>query len=330
MIIRTHAYARAGLVGNPSDGYHGKTISIIARNFKAEVVLYQSPELVIEPSDQDISEFACVSELVEDVRRHGYYGGVRLIKAAIRRFAAHCRAHGIDLDSKNFTVRYTSSIPRLVGMAGSSAIVTASLRALMAYYDVEIPKPAQANLVLSVENQELGINAGLQDRVIQVFEGAVYMDFAEKFMAENGHGCYEPIPPKLLPALYVAFDPDRAEGSQRFHGHVRALYDEGNERVHRAMRQFARLAERTQKLILAGRGTEIGPLLDKNFDLRASIYRISDENIAMVKAARAAGASAKFAGSGGAIIGTYPDDQTYRRLQKRLSALGCKVFKPRI
>src|SRR5512140_2913967 len=41
LLIRKRAYARAGLVGNPSDGYHGKTISIIVRNFCAEAVLYE-------------------------------------------------------------------------------------------------------------------------------------------------------------------------------------------------------------------------------------------------------------------------------------------------
>lgn len=39
-IIRKRAYARAGLLGNPSDGYNGKTVSLIVRNFWAEVVLY--------------------------------------------------------------------------------------------------------------------------------------------------------------------------------------------------------------------------------------------------------------------------------------------------
>jgi glucuronokinase len=40
-IIRRRAYARAGLLGNPSDGYHGKTLSFSIRNFWAEVVLYE-------------------------------------------------------------------------------------------------------------------------------------------------------------------------------------------------------------------------------------------------------------------------------------------------
>ena len=49
MIIRTQSYARAGLIGNPSDGYFGKTISFIVRNYVAEVELWESPELEILP-----------------------------------------------------------------------------------------------------------------------------------------------------------------------------------------------------------------------------------------------------------------------------------------
>ncbi len=58
MIIETHAYARAGLIGNPSDGYFGKTISVIARNFAARVTLWESPEIEIIPDRRDVSRFA--------------------------------------------------------------------------------------------------------------------------------------------------------------------------------------------------------------------------------------------------------------------------------
>ena len=47
---------------------------------------------------------------------------------------------------------------------------------------MEIPLHVQPSLVLSVETDELGIVAGLQDRVIQVYEGLVYMDFAREVM----------------------------------------------------------------------------------------------------------------------------------------------------
>jgi glucuronokinase len=54
-----------------------------------------------------------------------------------------------------------------VGLAGSSAIIVATLRCLMEFYDVDIPPEVQPSLALSVERDELKIGAGLQDRVIQ-------------------------------------------------------------------------------------------------------------------------------------------------------------------
>ena len=67
--------------------------------------------------------------------------------------------------------RYDTNIPRQVGLAGSSAIVTAAFRCLMQFYclrDLDIPRKLQPQFVLDVETQELQINAGLQDRVVQV------------------------------------------------------------------------------------------------------------------------------------------------------------------
>ena len=45
-------YARAGLIGNPSDGYHGKTISIPVRNYYARVKLWSRPDTIIVPHDK--------------------------------------------------------------------------------------------------------------------------------------------------------------------------------------------------------------------------------------------------------------------------------------
>ena len=78
------------------------------------------------------------------------------------------------------------------------------------------------------------------------------------------------------------------------------------------------------------REEKIGPVLDRNFDRRASIYQISAQNLEMIRRARETGASAKFAGSGGAIIGTYPDEDAYCALQRTLAAIGATVIKPEI
>lgn len=328
VIITRRAYARAGLLGNPSDGYFGKTISLIVKNFRAEVVLYHTPDLEILPSERDQSKFESIEELFQDVEQHGYYGGVRLIKATVKKFYEYCTGNGIVLPKKNFTIKYKSNIPRQVGLAGSSAIVTATLRALMAFYGVDIPRAVQPNLILSVETDELNIPAGLQDRVIQVYEGVVYMDFAKEIMETRGHGEYEPLGPHLLPQLYLAYRTDLAEGTEKFHNNIRQRFEEGDPVVVGAMKKFAELAAEGRELLLAGQREELGKLMDENFDLRASIYRISERNIEMVERARSVGASAKFTGSGGAIIGTCDNHEMYEKLEETMREGGFTVTRP--
>jgi glucuronokinase len=190
-LIRRRAYARAGLLGNPSDGYHGKTISLVVRNFHADVVLYEWEDVEIVLTELSQSRFDSVRDLVRDVRLHGYYGGIRLVKATIKRFADFCQRRGLVLDDRKFSIRYQTNIPRQVGLAGSSAIIVATLRGLMKFYQVEIPSEVQPSMVLSVEREELGIPGGLQDRVIQVYEGVVYMDFdSAREQNRDGYKCY--------------------------------------------------------------------------------------------------------------------------------------------
>ncbi len=330
MACEATAYARAGLVGNPSDGYYGKTISVIVRNFAAKVTLFESPEIEIVPSFQDRMKYANMEELVRDVENNGYYGGIRLMKGAVRKFFDYCLSHRISLPDRNFSVRYRSTIPRRLGLAGSSALVTATMRCLMAFYDVEIPEPLLANLTLSVETDELGIAAGLQDRVIQVYEGAVYMDFSRDIMERQGYGKYEQLELDLLPALFVAYRKDMGQGSESIHQTVRERWLEGDTEVVAAMRDFASYAQEARDLIVAGRGREIGPLLNANFERRCSIFKMDPRNIAMVRQAQAVGASAKLAGSGGAIVGIYDDDRMFERLCEAMAGVDADVIRPQM
>ena len=328
MVIQTTSYPRAGLIGNPSDGYHGKTIAFIVRNFSASVNLWQSPELEIQPARRDEMVFGSLGDLVEDTDSYGYYGGLRLLKASVKRFHDHCTQNGLSLHDRNFTIRYRSDIPPHVGMAGSSAIITACVRALMEFYEIQIPAPVLANLVLSVETDELLIPAGLQDRVVQAYEGLVFMDFAKKHFEEMGHGVYEELDLTSLPDLYIAYSPYLSENTEIFHNDIRGRFDRGEPAVIDAMAEWATLAQQARDLLSQGKGQELGPLLNRNFDLRKSIYRLSQGNLDMIEAARSAGASAKFTGSGGAIVGIYEGEEMFERLVTNLTPLGIKVLKP--
>ncbi len=327
-IVRSRAYSRAGLVGNPSDGYNGKTISFTFSEFYAETVMYEAPHIELLPNRRDRSIYANLEDLERNVRECGYYGGIRLLQASLKRFHEYCIQHDVDRGGRNFAMRYFSNIPHHVGMAGSSAIITACFRGLMKFYGVEIPKAELANIVLSVEAEELGIGAGLQDRVAQAYQGLTYMDFDKDLMARQGHGFYEPIDAALLPNVYIGYKRRLSEGSEVFHNDIRARFNMGETRVVDAMKTWADLAERTREALLAGRRDEIGELLDANFDLRSDLYRIHPENIEMVEAARATGASAKFTGSGGAIVGTFRDEPMFLKLKSKLDPLGVAVFKP--
>jgi glucuronokinase len=330
-LIRRRAYARAGLVGNPSDGYHGKTISIIVRNFWAEVVLYEWDSVDIVLAENDRARFSSVYDLARDVRLHGYYGGIRLIKATIKRFVEYCQARDITLHARNFSVRYETNIPRQVGLAGSSAIIVATLRCLMDFYDVRIPLEAQPTFVLGIEQEELRIAAGLQDRVIQVYEGMVYMDFArERRHLVDGIPCYhyERLDTSLLPPIYLAYHDALSEPTEVFHNNIRERFDRGDEAVVAAMHRFASLAAQAREALLTGDAPALGAVINGNFDTRRSIYALPAWQIDMVDTARRAGATAKFAGSGGAIIGTYPDEGTYTSLTTALATIGARTIKP--
>lgn len=330
MIIETRAFARAGLLGNPSDGYYGKTISVIVKNFGAQISLYETPELHIEARDQDLNIYNNIHELVESVNLTGYYGAARLVKAAIKKFVEYCDQHSLKLNSKNFTVRYHSSIPRQIGLAGSSAIITATFRALMQFYNVKIPREILPSIILAAESEELGINAGLQDRVIQVYEGCVYMDFEKSFLEQNGFGKYLSIDPKLLPNLYIAYKTDLGKISGTVLNTIRSRYNAGEQKVIDTLLEISSLADKGRDAIQKKDYKRLFEMINRNFDLRASIMEINDSNKQLIEVARSSGASAKFTGSGGSIIGMYTDDEMLKKLVVAMKSINARIIKPYI
>ena len=84
--VGSHAFARAGILGNPSDVYFGRVLSVVIRDFKASVSLEESSHLRIGPLDGEEDVFRDIGDLAAIMRRQGYYGGERLIKAAITVF----------------------------------------------------------------------------------------------------------------------------------------------------------------------------------------------------------------------------------------------------
>jgi glucuronokinase len=328
MTIACHAYARAGLLGNPSDGYFGKIIAISVKNFSARVSLDESPNLWIKPSEYDASTYPDIHSLIEHINQYGYYGGIRLIKAGIKKFWDYCETHKISLKNKNFTLRYSSDIPRQLGLGGSSAIITAAVKALMQFYSINIPRKILPSLILNAELDELGINAGFMDRVIQVYEGCVYMDLDQKIIDKKGHGLYEHLDHNMLPPLYLAYKPSLGKVSGKVLNDIRIGWDRKDPFVIKTLARIAEIAAEGKKALIDKNYAQFSLLMNENFNLRSRIMKISAANMEMIKTARSCGVSAKFAGSGGAVIGMYDQEDTFERLKKELDKIGVITIKP--
>eukprot|EP00944_MAST-04C_sp_MAST-4C-sp1_P014595 g14595.t1 len=309
--IEKTSYARVGLMGNPSDGYFGKTLGLSVRNFWATVTLTASKTLRLVPNPlYDPNEFGSLNGLHEIGRREGYQGGMRLLMATCKKFVEYCTKNGIALPNRNFTVSYDTNIPRQVGLAGSSAIVSALFKALMAFYglnDLDIPIERQPSFVLSVETEELFINAGLQDRVVQIYEGLVYMDFNEEHMNKIGHGVYKRLPSSYVDnlPLFIAYENDPSD-SGKIHSTVRQQWNDGVKKVRKAMSEFGRYTDKAVDAMENKDAGKLMALMNANFDLRRDLFGdacLGEANLKMVKIGRKNGAAVKFPGSGGAVVG---------------------------
>ncbi|XP_050226040.1 glucuronokinase 1-like [Mercurialis annua] len=305
-VIEHKAYGRVGLLGNPSDVYYGRTLSFSLGNFWATVQLHPSHDLVIKPHPtHDLVQFSSLNHLVDRLQSEGYYGGVRLLMAICKVFFKHCKENEINLHSLNFTLSYDTNIPRQTGLSGSSAIVTAALNCLLDFYKVRhlIKVEIRPKLVLSAE-KELGIVAGLQDRVAQVYGGLVYMDFSKDIMDRLGHGIYTPMDISLLPPLHLIYAENPSD-SGKVHSTVRKRWLDGDKFIISSMEKVADVAVEGRTAILEKNYDKLADLMNRNFDLRRSMFgndALGAMNIEMVEVARRIGAASKFTGSGGAVV----------------------------
>ena len=167
-------FARIGLLGNPSDLYKGKVISVTIKNYYADVWIDDRDQgFVFEPNPElDLLKFQSFDTFVRQVQMFGYHaGGVALQKATAAEFFEYCYQHGIVVENRPFRLRYSSNIPRERGLSGSSAICCATLHCLMNFFDVDIPLDERAEVVLAAEKR-IGILGGLQDRYARVVCGS--------------------------------------------------------------------------------------------------------------------------------------------------------------
>ncbi len=329
-MIQSTVYARVGLAGNPSDGFDGKTLSACVRNWGAtiELVPHDCGYVEIIPNlEMDRLRYDSLKSLVDHTERFGHYGALRLIHAACALFY---KTYGIDIGlGYGFNIAYGSNIPRQVGLGGSSAIIVALLNCLYEHFEHEVSLEERAHLAWAVENQELGITAGLQDRVIQTYGGLVFMDFSQECRTLRDYGHYKPLD-YPLPSAFIAYTNNPRKNSGQVHNEMFLKYKAGDRWVSQHMYQLAEMAKGALLAVERQQAKSLGHIMDANFQLRLDLYgedKIGEDNMTMRRIALQNDCSAKLPGSGGAIVGLYYEDKQYDALMQAYRDNGFECVK---
>jgi len=285
------AFARAALAGNPSDGYRGAVLALTLPARRATARARRADAPTVDPPSE-------------------------LIDATVARFAAE-----LAPASRHVTaVTWETTIPRGVGLGGSSAIVVAALRALCDLWSVALEPLAMAELALSIEVDQLGIAAGLQDRIAQTHERLTFMDFG------TAPPAVRILDPGLLPPLLVAWRSDSAGHSGDVHAPLRDRHARGEPVVLRAMRELRHAAHEAVRAITCGDHDALRVSVDRSFEARRSMLALDPRHVEMIETARTAGAAANYAGSGGAIVAVCLDAGHRTLVETALRRLGCETL----
>jgi len=293
------AHARIGLLGNPSDIYGGRGLGFSVADMTATVRL--------EAADAN----ALPNELFEAAW------------TVVRRALATA---GVDPATRPFSLTFESDIPFQGGLSGSSALVTAALRAWSRWFGAPMHAREIARLALEVENEVLGIRAGPLDRVVQAHDGLLTMDFARPFDADAA----QRLDPDLLPPLLLAWHGEPGESSGDVHAPVFARFEAGDQQVRATMEQLAQNADAGRDALLAGDHEAFRGCVDRNFDLRAGVFPIAPADRELVELGRAAGAACKLPGSGGCVLMACRDGAHLAEVEQACRDAGRETLRPRV
>ena len=262
------ARPRIGLLGNPGDLYGGTVLAATIDAF----------------------------ETVVDISRTTFYAPPAFLSdaAELQRLAFERVAAG----RAGCALTLRSDVPLQSGLSGSSAILVATLRALDAYYGLELEPLEIARIAWEIERDDLGVIAGPQDRVIQTLGGLVLMDFG----GDDPLGAHRTLDPALLPPLLIAWPHEPGQPSGDAHHDVWQRVQQGDPELEERLGGFAALASTGVSALERGDAEGFADAIDANFDLRASIFGLGPAERRLVDVAREAGGAAKYCGSGGSIV----------------------------
>jgi glucuronokinase len=257
-----------------------------------------SPTLVVTAGGS-LYETVTLGDALEGPMPDTVDGLEALVLAALRRFA-NTRPTAIDDRARagGLTLECSTTVPRQVGLAGSSAAIIATLRSLVEMFGAPIDPFELAEVALATEVEDLGIAAGPMDRVIQSYERVMLLELA----GPRTPDCYQAIDGALVPPVLVAWTPRVGRPSGLTHSDLRRRWEAGDPSVLAAVAELRRVVDRGLDAMRRADADAFADEVDRNYALRLSVTDVTPDDAAMVALAHELGAAAKLCGSGGAVL----------------------------
>ena len=294
MIYDADAPGRCGIIGNPSDIYGGCVVSCsVPVRARCRLTV---PGIGSLPSDRTLWD------------------------AATARFP-------LDVPCD---VEWSSDVPASSGLAGSTALLAATLACVLAARG-SVPalssvedRTAFAELVRDVERNEAGVVCGYQDAYMAVHGGLQRMDFSGKHPVEAGPPGSLRSLSASLPFLLVTTGVRRLSGS--VHGPMVERWLAGEASVVSAMTRLAELGRLGSDALEAGDWAGLAAMMKENQAISASLGGSGSAIDRLILDCEKCGAlAAKLAGAGfgGTVIALSLD---VAGLEAGLRGLGYEKF----
>jgi galactokinase/mevalonate kinase-like predicted kinase len=269
--------------------YGGTVISITTRE-RARCELAESDEIVLSAGGRTARIYRNA-----DLELNG--DELDIARAALTYFGIRPGEHG-------FSLALSTEVPMQAGMAGSTALVVATVGGLDRYLGLNLHPWALSETARRIENQVMGVLCGFQDQQMAVFGGVNYMDFAQKEdlvqREDEPLATVEPLAPYLAPIPLIAAHTGIRHHSGAVHQSPRDRWLAGDREVLEAVRRISQIARSGKRALLAGDWIALGRLMNENHSIVRGWGGSGPQNEQLIAAARAAGAhGAKLAGAGG-------------------------------
>ncbi len=211
-------------------------------------------------------------------------------------------------------IAYESEIPLRSGLAGSTALVVALMRALLAWRGEDLVNHRLAEASRKLEREGLGIVCGFGDQYMAVFGGLRFLDFRGKAHGDatetTRFASVEDLEQSVPSLPFVLGFTGVQHASSSVHAPIRERWLAGERAVREGYARVAALGAEGRRALLAQDWSRLGHAMNENHEIQRGFGGSGESNERLIAAALAAGAlGAKLAGAGqgGTIVALWPE-----------------------